>query len=115
MLFTPVIQQCPSKPLCFLGSGGCATSAANSNADSQLGAIQLAKSFEECYDLCKTKDNCYFFGYKAYQESAGVNCQRHAWTDLDRGNGNDAYKCYKYDKNGKLLSSFRYTRYYLST
>ena len=114
MLFTPVIQQCPSKPLCYLGSGGCATSAANSNADSQLGANQLANSFEECYDLCKIKKiedkECHFFSYKTYQESAGVNCQMHWWSDLDRGSEEQLanYDCYKYDITGKVVLFFRY-------
>ena len=84
-----------------MATGGCATSADNSNADSK-GPDELAKSFKECYDSCKNRENCYFFGYKAYQESGDVNCQMHSWTDLDRGNGNVAYKCYKYEKNGKL-------------
>ena len=76
-----------------MGPGGCATGS-NQHPDSIL-MTRKVESIEECYGLCKTKSKCAFFEYQTSQDSNSVNCQIHFWSDLDRGNGLDAYKCYR--------------------
>ena len=85
-----------------MGAGGCAT---GTNEHPPLIAnFQSPKvgSIKECYDVCKTKGGCTFFEYQTlHQDSAGIFCNIHFWSDIDRGNGVYGYKCFNYD-SGKF-------------
>ena len=81
-----------------MGPGGCAT---GTKKHPPL-ITQKVESIKECYGLCKTKDTCTYFEYETLrQDSVGIFCHMHFWSDIDRGNGDFGFKCYKMDVDGK--------------
>ena len=86
----------------YVGSGGCATGT-NANPPFSISQSPKVESIKECYDVCKkTTAGCTFFEYQTLnQDSSGIFCNIHFWSDIDRGNGVYGYKCFNYD-SGKF-------------
>ena len=99
-----------------MGDGGCATGT-NANPPFAISQSPKVESIKECYDVCKkTTAGCTFFEYQTLnQDSLGIVCNIHFWSDIDRGNGVYGYKCFNYDSGKFALIATEFFFWLLGT